>query len=151
MWPDKKGKRMDRRNILREGGNKNIWFPYGRYVYIENSPFFRVVRSKIWNSILILRTLKRIEILHTIILASFSLRRLFEFDFYPTNLLPRTPFPLTFVMENLINYANFRDTHSDDNLMQWYPEEVYPFFFSHRFQIWAQIWLKMELSFDGLR
>ena len=38
-------------------------------------------------------------------------------------------FPLTFVMENLINYANFRDTHLDDNLMQWYPEEVYPGFF----------------------
>ena len=39
MWSDKKGKRMDRRNILREGGSKNIWFPYGRYVYIENSTF----------------------------------------------------------------------------------------------------------------
>ena len=38
----------------------------------------------------------------------------------------KTRFSLTFLMENLINYAKSRDTNLDDNLMYWYPEEVYP-------------------------
>ena len=85
------------------------------------------------------------------ILVSFSLRRIIEFDFYPTNLLPIAPFSLTFVMENLINYANFRDTHSDDNLMQWYPEGVYPVFFCTQISDLGSDLAENGIKFRGLR
>ena len=109
---------MDRQKILREDGTKYYWFPYFLYVYIENNTFVPVDESKIWNSILIIRTLQSIEILHAIFLVSFCRRRIIEFDFYPTKFNSESLFPLTLVMENLINYANFSDTQLEDNLMQ---------------------------------
>ena len=118
MWPDKNGKNMDRQKLLREEGTKYYWFPYVLYVYIENNTLFSVDESKIWNSILIIRTLQSIEFLHAIFLVSFCRRRIIEFDFYPTKFNSESLFPLTLVMENLINYANFSDTQLEDNLMQ---------------------------------
>ena len=139
MWPDKNGKSLDRQKILREDGTKYYWFPYILYVYIKNNTFFPVDESKIWNSILIIRTLQSIEFLHFIILVSFCRRRIIEFDFHPTKFNSETLFPLTFVMENLITWCN--DTR----------RRCIRVFLARRFQIWAQIWLKMELSFKGWR
>ena len=93
-------------------------YPYGPYVYIENSTFLGSFGGNLEQYPNSTYVKKCIEILYCTILVSFSLRRIIEFDFYPTKFTSESLFPLTFVMENLINYANFRDTHLDDNLMQ---------------------------------